>query len=82
MHVGDKTATHNRVCSHLINKINYFDYEKKCNRFFRFIATCKSVIRNIKSILVINALLMPSIPKVFHFLYWQDKSQFLKSIDV
>ena len=39
-------------------QIDYFDYEKKSNGFFRFIATCKSVIRNIKSILVINALLI------------------------
>ena len=56
-----------RVCNlFLLIKIDYFDYEKESNRFFRFIATCKSVIRNNKSILAINALLIcQRLPRLF-----------------
>ena len=46
----------------------------------RFIATCKSVIRKIKSILAINALLICQ--RFSDFLYWHDKSLFLKSMHV
>ena len=41
-------------------------YEKKYNRFFRFTATCKSVSRNYKSNLAINALLIcQRLPRFF-----------------
>ena len=46
-----------RVCN-LFHKSKSIISTMKKSRIFRFIATCKSVIRNIKSILAINALLI------------------------
>ena len=55
-----------RVCNLFKSKSIFFDYEKKYNGFFRFISTCKSVIRNNKSILAINALLIcQRLPRFF-----------------
>ena len=45
------------------------DYSTMSNRFFRFIATCKSVIRNMQSILAIYAsLICQRLPRFFRFI--------------